>query len=56
VLVMRSGEGSCKVQIQLTDGTAYESSVSFHALGGCCPYTYAGSASAIEQVDAGSGG
>jgi hypothetical protein len=56
VFVMRSSGGKCDVHFQLTNGAVYESSVDFHALGGCCPDTFSGTASAVQQVDAGSGG
>ena len=56
IYVMRQSGGTCQVHIELADGTAYTSTISFQALGGCCPDTYSGTASPIEQVDAGTGG
>ncbi len=56
VLVMRSSDGKCDVHLQLTNGVVYESAVDFQDLGGCCPDTFAGTASTLQQVDAGSSG
>jgi hypothetical protein len=56
VLVARNGAGSCQVRIELTDGTTYTSSVQFTGGGGCCPYTYFGTAGPLNQIDGGSGG
>ena len=56
VLVMRQSAGACEVRFQAADGTTYASSVQFDALGGCCPYTYSGTATPAEPVDAGTRG
>ena len=56
VLVMRQSAGACEVRFQAADGTTYASSVQFHGLGGCCPYTYSGTATPVEPVDAGTRG
>jgi hypothetical protein len=50
---MRSSGGKCDVRFVLNNGAVYESSVSFSALGGCCPDTYAGTASAVTEIDGG---
>jgi hypothetical protein len=56
VLVTRDSAGKCDVQLQLTSGAVFVSSVDFHSIGGCCPDVFSGTASAIEPVDAGSSG
>ncbi len=53
LLVNSTRSGTCQVQVQLTDGETYVSSVVFTGGGGCCPYTYFGTASALERSDAG---
>jgi hypothetical protein len=51
--VMRQSAGACEIQFQAEDGTTYAASVQFQSLGGCCPDTYRGTATAVQQVDAG---
>ncbi len=56
VLVERNGAGSCQVRVQMTSGVTYTSEVQFTGGGGCCPYTYFGTAGPLEQLDASTGG
>ena len=57
VMVRRNAAGSCAVRVDLTNGEAFQFSVEFRTLVGCCaPGAIVDDASVPELVDAGSGG